>query len=256
MSTHDEHNPAPQHSEDHDPQLLGIDYSEQNNVSQIHETLLREKPEPSDGMEPVPIFLIAIIAFVFSIGGFYGGRYFSSTDPMVYDENPGSSIVAAAKAGGPTTEVALDPIADLVKLGKRQYSNNCASCHQPTGLGLAGQYPPLAGSEWVVEAERPLIAILVHGLQGSVDVKGQTYNGAMPAWGKSMSDRQIAAVLTYIRQEWGNAAGPISPDQIKAIRTELEGRAKEWSEAELKALPKDPVPGGLTAAAPVAAKKS
>lgn len=248
MSTQDGHdqNLSPAGS-DENPQLLGIDYSEDNNVSKIHETLLREKAEPEDGMEPLPIFLVALIGFVLALGGFYFGKYFPTTDPMVYDELPSSALIAGGKPAGGDMQVALDPVAELVKLGKRQFANNCASCHQGSGLGIAGQYPPLAGSEWVTGpgAERALVAILIHGLEGTITVKGLNYNGAMPAWGKSMNDRQIAGVLTYIRQEWGNAAGPISPEQIAAVRKEQEARAKAWSQSELKALPLDPVPGGI-----------
>lgn len=248
MSTHDEQDLTPHLAhEEENPQLLGIDYSESNNVSKIHESILREKSEPEDGMEPVPIFLIALIGLVLALGGFYLGKYFPTTDAMVYDELPGSALIAGGKPAGGDIQVALDPVADLVKLGKRQFANNCASCHQGSGLGIAGQYPPLAGSEWVTGAgvERSLVAILIHGLEGTVTVKGLNYNGAMPAWGKSMNDRQIAGVLTYIRQEWGNAAGPISPEQVSAVRKEQEARAKPWSQGELKALPVDPVPGGI-----------
>jgi mono/diheme cytochrome c family protein len=152
--------------------------------------------------------------------------------------------------------VALDPTAELIKIGKREFAANCASCHQPTGMGVAGQYPPLAKSEWVQGHERRVISILLHGLEGPVTVEGAVYNGAMPPWGKSKNDKQIAAILTYVRQEWGNSAAPISPEQVKAVRAEESARSKVWSEAELNALPKDPVPGAMAPAAAPAEKKS
>jgi mono/diheme cytochrome c family protein len=257
MSTHDDSKPNPQASEESNPKLPGIDYSRETDVPKIHESILREKKEPEEGNEPVPFWVMLLIMLILVGASVYWGRYSGSFDAMAYDEKVGVvSGSVGVGAGGVGSEVALDPTVELVKLGKRQFTNNCASCHQPTGMGVAGQYPPLSKSEWVLGSERRLISILLHGLEGPINVEGVVYNGAMPNWGKSMNDKQIAAVLTYIRQEWGNSAGPISPDQVKAVRKEEESRSKVWSEAELNALPKDPVPGALPPATAPADKKS
>ena len=125
----------------------------------------------------------------------------------------------------------IDPIA----LGKKLYVT-CASCHQASGLGAPGIFPPLAGSDWVTGSEERLISILLHGLKGPLTVKGVTYGAAaMPAFGKGsgydLSDEKVAAVLTYIRQEWGNEAGLIDTSLVTEIRN--RGDRKEWTEAEL-----------------------
>ena len=84
--------------------------------------------------------------------------------------------------------------------------------------------------------------ILLHGLKGRVTVKGETYDGNMPAFGARMSDEHIAAILTYIRSAWGNAAGPISPESVAATRAATTDRRSEWTEAELIAVTTDEEP--------------
>jgi mono/diheme cytochrome c family protein len=128
-------------------------------------------------------------------------------------------------------------------IGKRLYTANCAQCHQATGLGQVGVYPPLAGSEWVVESKNRLISILHKGIAGPIHVKGVLYNNNMPAWGDGapvpLKDDQISAILTYIRSEWGNNAGPITPEEVATKRKELVGMTNPWNEAGLLTLPVD-----------------
>ena len=104
-------------------------------------------------------------------------------------------------------------------------------------------FPPLAGSEWVNGSEERLIRILLRGLKGKVAVMGADYSAAaMPAFGQvagsgyNWSDEKIAAVLTYVRQEWGNKGGPISADKVSEIRAK-EAAMKECTQEELMKLP-------------------
>jgi len=91
--------------------------------------------------------------------------------------------------------------------------------------------------------------ILLKGLQGPIKVEGGTFNGQMPAWEKVLTDKQIAYVLTYVRQEWGNKGGEITPEQIAAARKEFATRTDAWSEADLLAVPANAeLPGGASAA--------
>jgi len=113
----------------------------------------------------------------------------------------------------------------------------------PNGQGLPNVYPSLAGSEWVLGSEERVVSIVIHGLKGPVTVLGKTYNAAaMPAFaqvpgsGYNWSDEKIAAVLTYVRQAWGNNAGPIETAKVTELRIK-EGDRKEWTEAELLQLP-------------------
>jgi mono/diheme cytochrome c family protein len=105
--------------------------------------------------------------------------------------------------------------------GRRVFETTCAACHQPTGMGKDGTAPRLAGSEWVQAAGGDrIVRIALNGLSGPINVKGQDWNLTMPPWRDNFSDDQIAAVLTYIRSQWDNKAGPIKPELVKAARAE------------------------------------
>ena len=125
---------------------------------------------------------------------------------------------------------------DALAEGKRIFGANCVACHQTTGLGVAGAFPPVVGSEWVTGNQSTLVRILLNGLGGPVKVKGVTYNGAMPAWKESLSDADIAYVLTYLRQWSPNAAPAVSAATVATLRKETESRSGPWTEAELKTL--------------------
>jgi mono/diheme cytochrome c family protein len=96
-------------------------------------------------------------------------------------------------------------------------------------------FPPLAGSEWVLGDEKVLTHILLHGINGELEVKGTTYKGAMPAW-NALSDDEIAAVVSYIRSDWGNQAAAIKPETVKAEREATKSRTEPYKGGqELKA---------------------
>ena len=121
---------------------------------------------------------------------------------------------------------------------------------------MAGQFPPLVGSEWVVgDAPKRLQQILLHGIQGKISVKGGDYNNAMPAWNATLNDKQIAQVLTYVRgQLGGNNAPMITEAQMDAARKLTAERTDPWNEAELKAIPAGPIDGGGAATSAAAAQ--
>ena len=104
----------------------------------------------------------------------------------------------------------------------------CFTCHQANGEGLAGQFPPLAGSDWVLGDKDRLIKISMYGLMGEIEVNGIKYNNVMAPPGippGSLTDEQIANVLTYIRNDWGNSAPAVSPEEVATIRASLKDRA-------------------------------
>ena len=121
--------------------------------------------------------------------------------------------------------------------GKQVYATTCAACHQLDGTGLTDVYPPLAESEWVTGDEDRLIRIVLHGLTGEIEVGGEIFSGLMPAWGPSLDDAQVAAVLTYVRKSWGNAATPVVPATVARVRRATASRTTPWMAKELPAKP-------------------
>lgn len=120
--------------------------------------------------------------------------------------------------------------------GKQVFATTCAACHQATGEGVAGVYPPLAGSEWVTGDEAKVVRILLHGVTGPIEVAGETFNGMMPPWGGTLKDEDIAAVLTYVRSTWGNKGTPITAAKVASIRAATTSRATPWTAEELAAV--------------------
>jgi len=210
-----------------------LDRRETFNVQKAHEELLREKAASPAGSHAIPAWsLVLLWLLAFWVGG-YLIRYHGGFRPDVFDETLDLDSLALS---GPLKT------ADLAVLGKRSFSANCVACHQTTGLGVPNQYPPLVGSEFTLGPTDHLILIVLHGLEGPVKVKGETYNGAMPTWKDVLTDAQIAGILTYVRSSWGNEAGAVTVDQVKALREKYKERMNAWKSAELLAIPAEEAP--------------
>lgn len=118
-----------------------------------------------------------------------------------------------------------------------QVFQRCATCHQPTGQGIPGTYPPLAGSEWIQASDPSTpIKIVLHGLSGPITVKGQTFTSTMPPFGtgQPMTDDEVAAVLTYERSSWGNHASAVTAQQVAQVRQATSSRTTPFTSGELK----------------------
>jgi mono/diheme cytochrome c family protein len=226
----------------------GMDYGETEDVQQVHAAIQREKREPHAGLEPLSLWLIAIYGLTIFFGGAYLGRYSGNfggdgLDPLGGVQHPNK------KGGQSQSEGQV--VMTSAERGKKIFSANCATCHQMSGTGVAGQYPPLAGSEYVNGGTRRLGMIVLKGLQGPLVVKGVSFGSAvMQPWEKTLTDAKIADVLTFIRQEWGNTGGPVTPEGIAALRKELATHPDSFTEPDLKAVPEDAnLPGGSEAPA-------
>lgn len=122
--------------------------------------------------------------------------------------------------------------------GQRIFKNVCAPCHLDSGTGSPGQNPPLAGSDWVMtEGPNRIIRLVLDGGLPPFVVNGAPYYGAMVPQRASLMDDDIAAVLTYVRSEWGNKAPPVTPAQVHKIREATKDRTISWTMDELKAIP-------------------
>jgi mono/diheme cytochrome c family protein len=195
----------------------------------VHEKIFTEKPDMEGGYSALPLALLFFFSALIFFSGTYLNRFSGGFSAMIYNEN-----LKPVKGG-----VSNQP--DPVAMGKMLFGSGgaCFTCHQPNGQGVPGTYPPLAGSEWAQGSPDRVIRIVLFGLQGPVHVRGNPFQTSlvMPAFGSTgtfgWSDEKIADVLTYVRQEWGNKAPPITPEQVAAIRTAEASRNKAWTEDEL-----------------------
>lgn len=204
-----------------------------DSIQRAHAELASRKPEPSEGFQTLPLFLLGFVSTMIFVTSIYVVHYRAGFSPMVYDERYDPAKAAAGAKKELTPE-------QIVAAGKKAYLSACASCHQNSGLGVAGAYPPLVASDWVVGSEERLTRLVLHGLVGPIEVEGKPYNGAMPAFGKvpgggyNWNEEKISQVLTYIRQEWGNQATPVTKDKVVEILAKEKARAKPWTGPELE----------------------
>ncbi len=224
-----------------------IDY-EQGTVSTVdlHDSVRRENPLMPGGEGSVGVVVLVLASLILILGG---GQLFSTANGFsdsIYVTDNYQPAPRPSLGGGDEGGAQVAWIEDWMKDGKKVY-NNCIACHQASGLGIPGQFPPLVGSEWVDGGTTRLGAILLHGINGPFKVAGQSYNQLMPAW-NNLSDEKVAQVVTYIRREFGSLPegddGVVTIEMIKAAREQFSGQAAPYTEAELLAIPEaDMLPG-------------
>ena len=196
-----------------------------------------EEIEATDAGVDVPkpwVFVLMVLTLYWAINYLdgHGGGF----NAKVYAPHKDATVVASLK-------VQKTPEEQVLESGARIFRGICAACHQPNGLGNSNAgFPPLVNSEWVLNASPDrIIAIVSNGLQGPVEVAGQTYNKvAMPAQGVALNNEDIANVLSYIRRntDWGDAHNLplVTPEQVKAVRDNdaITTRSTAWTADELK----------------------
>lgn len=128
------------------------------------------------------------------------------------------------------------------QLGAKVYQreSHCATCHLTHGKGNANVYPSLVGSPWVTGSEDRLIKMALHGMWGKITVNGKTYDPSrgvppMTAFRSLLKDDELAAVLTFVRNTWGNKAEAVSPESVKRVRKETISRTTFWKPEDLLA---------------------
>ncbi|WP_072995747.1 PVC-type heme-binding CxxCH protein [Pseudozobellia thermophila] len=127
---------------------------------------------------------------------------------------------------------------ELLLAGQEIYEREgfCTTCHQPDGKGLESSgFPPLAGSQWVTGDPERLIKLTLKGIMGPIEVNGKEYPGQVPMtpFGGMLNDEEMASVLTYVRNTFGNSAPPISPEKVKEVREKTKEKEGFYSSEEL-----------------------
>ena len=156
---------------------------------------LDEHNEPQSGASQMPVGVVILLILAGYIGCY-----------TVDKNNANFSVMVHAPFTEPDEVASLAPSeTELMRSQGRTLYANCQGCHQANGMGTAGQFPPLAGSEWVRGNPETVAAIVLQGLSGPLKVAGKSFGAeAMTPFGEALKDEEIAAVITFVRNEWGN----------------------------------------------------
>jgi len=191
-----------------------------------------DEVEPTVGSGPLPAWLV-LLALVF----FYWAQVFVDRHDGEFAAGVYSPFTSLRDLKLANRELGRNVLA----LGRELFTTKgCLACHQANGQGIPGQFPPLAGSEWVLAAEPGrIIRIALNGALGEIQVKGQTYNNVMFPLRELLTDEELAAVLTCIRKEWGNNAPAVKPERVKDVREKTKNQFTPWNPAELLNVPEE-----------------
>ena len=172
--------------------------------------------EPTATRSTAPMWIIVVTLALLFLGFVFFDRHSGWFDAKIYAPYSSTEQLEAfqPKSGA----------AAALAQGKKTYEAVCGICHGVDGLGKPGQTPPVAGSEWVVaKGINRLAHVPLAGVSGTLMVEGKEWNLNMAAMGAALPDADLAAVLTYMRNAWGNKAGAVTADDIKKIRAEIKG---------------------------------
>jgi mono/diheme cytochrome c family protein len=189
---------------------------------------LREQVDPTERSQPIPLLaaLVTVSVLLFGVGY------------IVFSDAPGAPALGDRRTLADLSADTAKPAGTVD--GKQLYAAQCVACHQASGQGLAGVFPPLDGSEWVMGDERIVANILLHGIAGEITVAGTAYKGNMPPF-KQLGDAELAALASHVRGTWSNKAAPIKPELIAQERKASTTRTTPFAGgAELKALAAKP----------------
>ncbi len=191
---------------------------------ETHARTFSKSESNGNGVLSMPILGTALFTFIFVFGSIYLSKYAGGYHPFVFD--PEGKPPSFDVGSGDLQPVAID--------GEKLYKRNCIACHQADGTGLPGAFPPLVGSRWVRGEPDRMVAIMLNGMSGQIEVVGNAYNSIMTPFSSLLDDEQIAAIATYVRTnpDWGNNSDQVSAEQVTAIRASHE-RPNSWKVEEI-----------------------
>jgi mono/diheme cytochrome c family protein len=128
-------------------------------------------------------------------------------------------LVLLAGCSGPTGSSSSPQSDAPMPQGRAIYLANCAACHGPSGEGVPGAFPPLAGSDYLADNRESIIRGVLYGQQGPMVVNGESYDAVMPGFGH-LADAEIASAISYVFASWGNDLEAVSPDDVARLRAQ------------------------------------
>ena len=206
----------------------GSDGMSDEEMVESHAELNNSKHPPTNG------FLFAPLIFVFM----FGCLIFVCSIQLAHSTNKFALHPERKKPDLSAEEIEIIRLERKIESGQKIFTARCASCHQANGLGIAGQFPPLAESKWATSDPGLISKIIINGLKGEIEVNGQTY-GSNPAQNMvavPIDDREIANVVTYVRQAWGNKASEVSEEQVSGFRAESSNQEGQWTGEQLRTI--------------------
>lgn len=230
------------------------DLEDSINVAEAHGRVVRdasacarEKRIADNGREPISLWTLALCGLATVIaGGILGGvGNFFSYDAYIRD----GYVRKPADGAGDAGPQAKEALAAFMKRGEKIYTAKCNGCHGPDAKGDGANFPSLAGSAWVTGETERFAMIILNGLQGPTST-GKAYPGMMPSQGAGLEAADLAGIMTYVRNNFGNTTGDVVSIEQAASAMEISGkRAKagqpmssdELSANHARNLPGDPV---------------
>ena len=211
------------------------DLEDSTNVAKAHEEVIRSSAASSreqqlreNGLEPVSIWVM-VAGFIVAIVG--GSVLLSSDNLFSYDSFTKENYVRGEFEGSGDNRLLATAADAYMKKGAAKYAG-CIGCHGADGSGIPGTYPPLAGSEWVTGSGKVPALVVLHGLKGPISVAGKDFNSTMPSQADGWSDFELASLLYYIQNSFGNNVGEVfSPEQIAEIREISKSHGKNATTA-------------------------
>ncbi|MGJ8677562.1 MAG: c-type cytochrome [Akkermansiaceae bacterium] len=192
----------------------------------------REKQIPADGSEPISLWVILGSAVIVLIAGgvLFGGNLFDYKS--LTNDSYTRALAPGAENAGPLPKPALEA---YMRVGSKLAKASCLACHGSNGEGTA-DVPPLAGSEWVTGSSLKPAMIILNGMHQPITVAGKNYNGNMPSQGSGLKARELAGILNFVRNSFGNEAKFITMEMAQdALDTSKERNGGQVTAEELLA---------------------
>ncbi len=192
--------------------------------------MLPENVEPTAGSNGMRGALIVAFALAVYVGYRETGGLDNNFSALVYAPYTDEAEAEAMQV--------RSPVEKQFDRGAVTYRRICSGCHLSNGQGQQNlHYPPLDGSDWVIQkGPSVLVRIVNNGLSGDITVKNEQYGkGVMEPVGASLTDDEVADLLTYIRDAWSNSATPVKPEKVNEVRKKIGDREAKWTVKDLKA---------------------
>lgn len=187
---------------------------------------VRKGYEPSENFNPIPWPLFAVAMALIA-----WGAYTLFTTSGYANKTPTEVVSSSGNAENSHADNQEEP--DHSR-GEALFVTNCSTCHQINGVGMRDAIPPLSGSPFVAADPAVMASIMIRGIEGPIEVKGNTFNGKMPTFGSTLNDDEIAGIVNYVRSRWDDDSGEqdvrqLSAQEVASLKSRYGPSFEPWS---------------------------